>query len=201
MRITAARFIGAAAKPGGEPVPAGPEVAVAGRSNVGKSSLINTLVNRHGLARTSSTPGRTRQINFFLLNERFVLADLPGYGFAVGSEAERESWKPLVESYLMHREPLKGVLLIVDVRRGLQAEEHELLHFLAALAKPVVIAATKLDKFKRGAAAKALAVVRAQAPSWVPVVGCSGQTGEGKDELWRLLREWIEPRKGAPDAT
>lgn len=198
MRITAARFLGAAAKPGQAPAPAGPEVAVAGRSNVGKSTLINTLVGRRGLARTSSTPGRTRQINFFLLNERFVLADLPGYGFAVGPEAERAAWKPLVEGYLMGREPLRGVLLIVDVRRGLESEEHELLHFLAALAKPVAIAATKLDKFKRAAGAQALAKVRAQVPDYVPVIGCSGQNGDGRDALWRVLRDWIDPRK--PDA-
>ena len=98
VKVTAARFLGAAATPGGGPPPHGPEVAIAGRSNVGKSSLLNALLGRRGLARTSGTPGRTRQINFFLVNERFVVVDLPGYGFAVGPEAERRSWGPLVEA-------------------------------------------------------------------------------------------------------
>src|ERR671937_145933 len=119
MRVTAARFLGAAATPGGGPPPGPPEVAVAGRSNVGKSSLINTLVGRRGLARTSATPGRTRQLNFFAVNE-FVLVDLPGYGFAVGSEAERRAWGPLVETYLAERPTLRGVALVVDVRRGVE---------------------------------------------------------------------------------
>src|SRR5215813_4395535 len=110
--------LGVAAAAGGEP-PAGlPEVAIAGRSNVGKSSLINTLTGRRALARTSATPGRTRQINFFLLNEAFSLVDLPGYGFAVGPEVERRAWGPLVEGYLRSRRTLRGVLLVVDVRRG-----------------------------------------------------------------------------------
>lgn len=199
MRIHAARFIGAAAARGGEPPPAGPEIAVAGRSNVGKSSLINTLVGRHGLARTSSTPGRTRQINFFLLNDRFVLADLPGYGFAVGSQEERLSWKPLVESYLVERVPLRGVVLIVDVRRGIEEEEAALLQFLAALAKPVVVAATKLDKFKRGPGAQALAAVRKQLPDYVPLVGYSSLNGDGREPLWKILREWIDPRPTAAE--
>src|SRR5262245_32718049 len=127
MRITAARFLGAAATPGGGPAPGPPEVAIAGRSNVGKSSLINALTGRHGLARTSGTPGRTRQLNFFLLNDAFVLVDLPGYGFAVGPEAERLAWGPLVETYLVGRDVLRGVVVIVDVRRGVEAEEGQLL--------------------------------------------------------------------------
>ena len=200
MRITAARFLGAAAAPGGEPPPAGPEVAIAGRSNVGKSSLINCLVGRRGLARASATPGRTRQINFFLLNERYVLADLPGFGFAVGPESERRAWKPLVERYLEQRAPLRGVLLIVDVRRGLEDEEQELLHYCAALARPVVVAATKVDKLKHAAARRAVAAVQAQVPAWVPVVGCSAHTGEGRDALWRHLRAWLDPPHKGPAA-
>src|SRR5256885_1395573 len=125
MKIIAARFLGAAATPGGGPPPGPPEVAIAGRSNVGKSALINVLVGRRGLARASRTPGRTRQLNFFALDERLVLVDLPGYGFAVGPEAERRAWKPLVETYLGERPTLRGVLLVVDARRGIErSEEH-----------------------------------------------------------------------------
>src|SRR5437762_12166674 len=105
MKVIAARFLGAAATAGGGPPPGPPEVAIAGRSNVGKSALVNALVGRRGLARASRTPGRTRQLNFFALDERIVLVDLPGYGFAVVAEAVRREWKPLVAPYLRARPP------------------------------------------------------------------------------------------------
>src|SRR4029079_8188625 len=110
-------------------------MALAGRSNVGKSSFINSLLGRRGLARTSRTPGRTRQINFFVVNERLRVVDLPGYGFAVGPESEREAWGPLVETYLRERTTLCGVVVLVDARRGLDGEGIELLGFLAPHAR------------------------------------------------------------------
>ena len=192
MRITAARFLGAAAAPGGEPRPGPPEVAIAGRSNVGKSSLINTLTGWRGLARTSATPGRTRQVNFFLLNERFVLVDLPGYGFAVGSEEERRAWGPLVETYLRARRTLRGVVLIVDVRRGPEAEEDELLAFLAHVRLPAVVVATKLDKLGRDAGRRAVDTLAARVGERAPVIAFSARTGEGRISLWRLIGEWLE---------
>ena len=188
MKITAARFLGAAAAPGGEPPPGPPEVAIAGRSNVGKSSLINSLLGRRGLARTSRTPGRTRQVNFFLVNERFVLADLPGYGFAVGPEAERRAWGPLVEHYLRERPTLRGVVILVDVRRGVEAEEAELLAFLASVRLPSVLVATKCDKLGRGAARQALARLTS---AGVPALGYSARTGEGRDALFGVLAGWL----------
>ena len=199
MRITAARFLGAAATPGGEPRPGPPEVAIAGRSNVGKSSFLNALTGRRGLARTSRTPGRTRQVNFFLLNERFVLVDLPGYGFAVGSEEERRAWGPLVEGYLRARPTLRGVVLLVDIRRGLEAEEHELLAFLAHVRLPAVVVATKLDKLGRHPARQAMAALAAAAGSTSRLVGFSARTGEGRDEIWRRVEEWVAgpPRSAA----
>ena len=192
MKVTAARFLGAAAAPRGGPPPSLPEVAVAGRSNVGKSSLLNALLGRRGLARTSSTPGRTRQLNFFLVNDRLVIVDLPGYGFAVGSEAERRSWGPLVEGFLRDRPTLRGVALLVDVRRGLEADEEEILAFLAHVELPAAVVATKLDKLARGAAGNALASLRRRVGDATPVVGFSARTGEGKDELWRVVRGWLE---------
>jgi GTP-binding protein len=201
VKVTAARFLGAAAAVGGGPPARLPEVAIAGRSNVGKSSLLNALLGRHGLARTSGTPGRTRQLNFFLVNDRFVLADLPGYGFAVGSEAERRSWGPLVEGFLRERATLRGVALLVDARRGLEAEEDELLAFLAHVELPAAVVATKLDKLGRGAAGAALATLRRRVDAATPVVGFSARTGDGRDALWRVLRGWLDgpPRAGARD--
>jgi len=179
--------------PGGGPPPGLPEVAIAGRSNVGKSSLINTLLGRRGLARTSATPGRTRQLNFFLVNDAFVLVDLPGYGFALGPEMERRAWGPLVETYLVGRPTLRGVLLVVDARRGLEGEEEDLLAYLAALPRPATVVATKLDKLARNAARTALAAIGGP----VPVVGFSARTGDGRDELWRVVSAWVA---GAPSS-
>lgn len=196
MRVTAARFVGAAARPGQEPRLDVPEVAFAGRSNVGKSSLLNALVGRRALARTSSTPGRTRQLNFFVVNERLGLVDLPGYGFAVGSEAERRGWKPLVERYLRERPTLRGVVVIVDARRGLEGEEIELLGFLAEVGRPALLVATKLDKLGRGDATRALRRLEGVAGGAVPVLGFSARTGEGRVALWRAIEGWVEAAAG-----
>ena len=196
MRVTAARFESAASRPGQGPPAGPPEVAIAGRSNVGKSSLINAVLGRRGLARTSGTPGRTRQLNFFLVNEQFRLVDLPGYGFAVGPVRERESWGPLVETYLRERETLRGVVLIVDVRRGLQAEEIELLAFLADAGRPAALVATKFDKLGRSAATAAMRKLAGVAGAAVPVLGFSARTGDGRDAFWRLVGTWLD----APEA-
>ena len=168
-----------------------PEVAVAGRSNVGKSSLINALTGRRVLARTSATPGRTRQINFFLLNEAFGLVDLPGYGFAVGPEAERRAWGPLIEGYLRGRETLRGVLLVVDVRRGFETEEAELLAWLAEAGIPAAVVATKTDKLATSAAGHAVRQLQAAAPAAVAVIGFSARGGRGRDDVWRVVRGWL----------
>lgn len=192
MRVTAARFEGAAAQPGQEPEAGPPEIAIAGRSNVGKSSFLNAILGRRGLARTSRTPGRTRQINFFLVNERFRLVDLPGYGFAVGPEREREAWGPLVETYLRTRETLRGVVLLVDVRRGLQGEEIELLGFLAEVGRPALLVATKIDKLGRNAASTALRKLAGVAGAAVAVEGFSAHTGDGRDRVWRRIAAWLD---------
>jgi GTP-binding protein len=193
MRVTAARFLTAAAHPGGEPPPGPPEIAIAGRSNAGKSALINALAARRGLARTSATPGRTRQLLFFLVNERICLVDLPGYGFAVGPQAERRTWEPLVENYLRTRPTLRGVLLVVDARRGIDAEEEELLGFLAAVRRPVAVVATKLDKLGRGASAEVLRAMRARLDPALPLVGFSARSGEGREAVWRTVLGWTGP--------
>jgi len=205
VKVTAARFLGAAAAPGDGPTPGPPEIAIGGRSNVGKSSLLNVLVGRRGLARTSATPGRTRQLNFFLLNDRFTLVDLPGYGFAVGPEAERRQWGPLVETYLRERPTLRGVAIVIDARRGIEDDEDDLLAYLDAVGLPAAVVATKLDKLRRSAAGETLARIAHRLGAGVPLVPFSARSGEGRDALWKTFKSWLDagPRRlpaGSGDA-
>ena len=167
---------------------------------MGKSSLLNCLVGRRGLARTSGMPGRTRQLNFFLVNDRFVLVDLPGYGFAVGPEAEQRAWGPLVEGYLRERATLRGLVLVIDARRGLENEEDQVLAIAADLRLPVAVAATKLDKLARAAARTRLAGLQGWLGGRAPLVGFSARTGDGRDALWRILTGWLAapPRRASP---
>jgi GTP-binding protein len=181
------------------PAAAAPELAFAGRSNVGKSTLLNALCQRRGLARTSRTPGCTRGLVMFDLQFRngaaLRLVDLPGYGFAERSKAEKRGWGSLIEGYLAQRETLRGVLMLVDARRGPEAEELELAEFLQAVGVPFVLVATKIDKLsrsERGVALKAIAQKHR-----VRVLGVSGETGEGREELVRTMLRLLAP---APEA-
>jgi GTP-binding protein len=178
------RFAGAAGPGRRAPELGLPEIAFAGRSNVGKSSLINRLTRSARLARTSRTPGRTQQINFFVGRDELALADLPGYGFARVPEAVRASWKRLVESYLESRESLAGVVVIVDARRGLGDDDVALLDYLAHLGRPAIVVASKIDKLKQGERARALAALRRLRED---AVAFSAVSGEGERELWERL--------------
>ena len=149
MNIKSAEFATSAVRPSQYPPPSRPEIAFAGRSNVGKSSLMNMLLGRKNLVKTSSTPGRTQTINFFLINDQFSFVDLPGYGYAKVPKAVRKSWGPMVEKYLKTREGLCAVVVILDIRRLPNQGDHDLLAWLAHYKIPVILVLTKADKLKK----------------------------------------------------
>lgn len=183
---------GMASADGWRPETTLPEVAFAGRSNVGKSSLLNTLLRRRGAARVSRTPGRTREINFFRVNDAFVLADLPGYGYARIAKSRRAEWRPMIEAYLSKNPNLRGLVLLLDARREPSDDDREMLQFLADREIPVLAAITKMDKFGAEAGrerVKAIcAALELDAEQVVPV---SAQTGQGRDELALAVRELV----------
>lgn len=196
MRIHNAEFVTSAAEEKGWPNDVRPEIAFAGRSNVGKSSLINNLLNRKGLVKTSSEPGKTRLLNFFLINEKYFFTDLPGYGFAKGDKAEIVRWKPMIEAYLMGREGLKALVHIVDVRREPDNMETDLAAFAANAGLAHILVANKSDKLSNTAAAKSVRAIE-KALGKKPIL-YSAHTGDGKHDLWKaitpLLHGRISPR-------
>lgn len=195
-RIVAASFKAGAKDPSQFPPPTVTEVAFAGRSNVGKSSLLNCLLERKSLVRTSSTPGCTRQVNFLEVKSQddaqLLLVDLPGYGYAKRSKSERHAWGDLIESYLLGRPTLSGVAILVDVRRGLEAEEHQLLELLRGPARvsrrplDLIVVATKLDKLP--ASQRKLRLQQLARDSKERIVGFSAKDALGRDDLWRRVR-------------
>ncbi|HEY0477390.1 MAG TPA: ribosome biogenesis GTP-binding protein YihA/YsxC [Kofleriaceae bacterium] len=192
-----ARFVTSAAQLSEFPPPSLPEVAVVGRSNVGKSSLINLLVGQPGLARTSRTPGRTRLANWFVIDERFHLVDLPGYGYAEVSRAMRDSWRPLIEGYLAGRKTLAGVLLLIDIRRGVQDEELDFVPWLAERTMPVVVALTKADKLAKNKRMLEIARARQALDLSRDPIAVSTLSGDGIDPLWRAVAQLAaKPKPG-----
>ena len=193
MKVTSAEFIKSATKPSEYPTGNFPEVAMAGKSNVGKSSLINVLVNRKNLARTSSSPGRTQLINFFRVNGKISLVDLPGYGYSKVPLEVRKTWKPMVESYLQTRQEIRLVVLILDARRGVAPDDLALLDWLDYHGIPCTIVLTKADKLsqiERARQKKALAEISLL--SGKTILFFSAVTGEGKDELWKLIQVYLQ---------
>lgn len=183
--IRSLEFLGGMAEAGGwRPEPKLPEVAFAGRSNVGKSSLINKLLHRKKFARVSNTPGRTREINFFQVNDTFILADLPGYGYARVSKEKKAAWRPLIEGYLRGSPVLRGVVQLLDVRHEPTQDDLQMLDFLAQAATPTLIVATKVDKLpKAQRVARVAALAREAGVEVEQVIPFSAVTGEGRDEL------------------
>ncbi|MBP8979720.1 MAG: YihA family ribosome biogenesis GTP-binding protein [Syntrophobacterales bacterium] len=189
MKINSARYLKTALLATHYPPPQWPEIAFAGRSNVGKSSLINTLVNRGNLAKTSRTPGRTQAMNFFVVNEQFCFVDLPGYGFARVPERMRQSWGPMVESYLAGRKNLVLVLLIADIRRDLRDEDLDFLQWLTERGITWQLVLTKADKLSKHQAAERRRLVGMQAGlagRQLPLL-FSARTRQGREPLWEII--------------
>jgi GTP-binding protein len=194
MKVPAV-FVTSAAAPADFPFGTLPELAVVGRSNVGKSTLINTLVGHDGLARTSRTPGRTRLVNWFEINKKFHLVDLPGYGYAAVNRDMRESWRPLIETYLAKRDVLAGVLLLIDIRRGVQEEELDFIPWLAARKIPLIVALTKADKLPKNK--RTLEVMKAKKDLALKrdPIAVSAQTAEGVEAMWRSMLKIVDAPK------
>jgi GTP-binding protein len=191
MKVNA-HFVISAAKPEDFPPGRLPEIAIVGRSNVGKSSLINSLVHQQGLARTSRTPGRTRLLNWFEVDGRFHLVDLPGYGYAAVDRDMRAGWQPLIEAYLDKRDVLAGVVLLVDVRRGPEDEELDFVPWLAERKVPIVVALTKADKLPKNKRMLEIAKAKKTLALKRDPFAVSEQTGDGVDELWRAIDKLVK---------
>ena len=193
--IRQVEFAGAIGAPDQSPPGRYPQIAVAGRSNCGKSSLINALVGRKKMARVSQTPGKTQEINFYLVNERFFLADLPGYGFARAPEGARERWRRLIEAFLESSSDLAGIVVLIDARRGLLDQDEQLLAWLAELQIPTLLALTKIDKLNRSGRTRAARDLReALGLPADQLVSTSSVTGEGVDTLRQSLFGLLDPQ-------
>jgi len=176
-----------AVKPEHFPTTGWPEVAFVGKSNVGKSSLINAMLGRKRLARTSGTPGKTRTINFFHVENKLYFADLPGYGYARISKSESEKWGEMVESYLQDRPPLKRIFLLVDIRHEPGENDKMLYEWLRHFNLPFTLIATKSDKLKRSQIPRHLAIIRKALGATEPPIPFSSETKDGRDQLWSLI--------------
>ena len=173
------------------------EIAFAGKSNVGKSSLINALMNRKALARTSATPGKTQTINFYNVNDVMYLVDLPGYGYAKVSEQEKIKWGKLIERYLNNSKQLKAVFLLIDIRHEPSANDKMMYEWIIAQGYHPIIIATKLDKLKRSQVAKHVKMIK-EGLKLLPgtvVIPFSAETKQGREEIWELMDSYLEQEK------
>lgn len=176
-----------------------PEVAFAGKSNVGKSSLINVLMMRKSLARTSAQPGKTQTINFYNINKEIYLVDLPGYGYAKASEKEREAWGQMIERYLNTSEKLRAVFLLVDIRHAPSANDKQMFEWMAYVGYDPIVIATKLDKIKRSQIDKQIKIIRQGlgADKETIIVPFSAETKQGRDIIWDFMDQVIENEEEA----
>ena len=178
-----------------------PEVAFAGKSNVGKSSLINALMNRKSLARTSAQPGKTQTINFYNINDAMYLVDLPGYGYAKVSEAEKEKWGKMIERYLQTSKQLKAVFLLIDIRHDPSANDRQMYEWMVYQGYAPIIIATKLDKIKRSQIQKQVKAIRVglNVEPGTIIIPFSAETKQGRDEIWELVDSFVLPQEEVSD--
>ncbi|MNM16784.1 putative GTP-binding protein EngB [compost metagenome] len=201
MKVTSAEFVISAVGPAQYPEDALPEIALAGRSNVGKSSLINRMINRKNLARTSSTPGKTQHMNYYRINERLYFVDFPGYGYAKVSKVQRAAWGKMVEKYLAEREPLKLVLLVVDLRHPPTSDDKMMYDWLKHYGIPMCVVATKADKIPKTRWPKHIKIMKEAlgvqpGDNFIPY---SSEIGLGREDLWNLVESMTaveEPESG-----
>ncbi|MBM6385212.1 MULTISPECIES: ribosome biogenesis GTP-binding protein YihA/YsxC [Paenibacillus] len=189
MKVNQSEFIISAVRPEQYPDDGLPEIALAGRSNVGKSSLINRLISRKNLARTSSTPGKTQQLNYYKINQDLYFVDFPGYGYAKVSKEQRFAWGKMMEKYLLGRKELKLVMQMVDMRHEPSKDDKMMNEWLRHHGLPLVVVATKMDKIPKTRRAKHIKVIK-QALDLRPgdlFVPFSSELGLGKDELWEII--------------
>ncbi|MCC5912782.1 MAG: YihA family ribosome biogenesis GTP-binding protein [Balneolaceae bacterium] len=195
MAFQKARFITSAPSLKECPEPSHPEICFAGRSNVGKSSLINRITNKKRLARTSNTPGKTQQMNYYEIDDNFYLVDLPGFGFAKVSQKERDRWGKDIKEYLLRRDTLELILHLVDSRHDPTALDEEFFYWMASKQKPFAVLLTKSDKLSTNKLAKSkktTANVLSQMNIDVPVITCSAQTGSGIEDVQSLIQEFVK---------
>ncbi|PLX92883.1 MAG: YihA family ribosome biogenesis GTP-binding protein [Desulfuromonas sp.] len=193
MKISSATFIKSATRPSNYPPADLPEIAFAGRSNVGKSSLINVLVNRRSLVRTSSTPGRTQLLNFFDINGTFNLVDLPGYGFAKVPLSVKKNWGPMMRTYLERRETLRAVVFILDIRRVPREEDIQMLDWLEEFEVPTIPVITKVDKVNRSQREKQIRpIVEATGLPRDAFSLFSALSKEGTEDVWELIEAALD---------
>ena len=199
MHVKSTEFIKSATKPAHYPEGDLPEIAFAGRSNVGKSSLINVLVNRKALVRTSSTPGRTQLINFFDVNGTFTLVDLPGYGFAKVPLEVKKQWGPMMQTYLSSRANLRGVVLIIDVRRIPKEEDIQMFEWLRTFGIPPILVVTKCDKVSKSQRERHIAAIGGElGVARGEICSFSALSRDGSEGIWKRIEELLAPDAEAP---
>lgn len=193
MKVNQAKLVISAVSQKQYPKDSLPEIALAGRSNVGKSSFINRLIQRKSLARTSSKPGKTQTLNFYEINESFYFVDVPGYGYAKVSKQERNKWGLMMEEYFEQRKELSSVVLITDMRHEPTKDDRQMYAYMKHLEIPVVVIATKVDKIPKGKRSSFLNRTKKSLEMTMDdsILAFSAETGEGKDQAWKYLQKYI----------
>ncbi|WP_035300309.1 ribosome biogenesis GTP-binding protein YihA/YsxC [Brevibacillus thermoruber] len=203
MKITSAEFVVSAVGPKQYPTDGLPEIALVGRSNVGKSSLLNKMMNRKGLARTSSKPGKTQTLNYFRVNNMLYFVDFPGYGYAKVAKSLKQQWGKMIENYLKQRQELRFVIQLVDIRHAPSKDDVAMYDWCKEIGIPTVVVATKGDKIARGRWLQHTKVIREQLQlrGDDALIIFSSETGQGRDELWgEIVRRLRQEDETAPEA-